>query len=121
MPADRELPAPGAARVALITAPDRAVAEELARALVESRCAACVNLLPGVTSIYRWQGAVQVDSEVLLVVKTRAERLSEIEALLARQHPYEVPELVVLAPAHVERKYLAWWLGESAVEGGPEA
>ncbi len=118
MPSEPEVAAPSAARIALITAPDVATALLLARALVEARTAACVNLLPGVTSIYRWQGAVHEDAEVLLVAKTRAERLSQIEALLARLHPYEVPELVVLAPEHVERKYLAWLLCES---GPPES
>jgi periplasmic divalent cation tolerance protein len=96
------------ARIALITAPDREVAQALAVALVEARLAACVNLVSGVESIYRWQGRVERASEVLLLVKTTRERVTAIEALLARQHPYEVPELIALEPAHVEEKYRRW-------------
>jgi len=102
------------ARVVLITAPDLDTARKLARELVEARAAACANLVPGVTSIYRWQGAVQEDAEVLLVVKTSAERLAELERIVARVHPYEVPEIVALQPAAVEGHYLGWWLGQTA-------
>ena len=104
---------PGA-RVALITAPDREAALRLARGLVEARVAACVNVVPGLTSVYRWQGAIQEDAEVLLVVKTRVDRVAELERLVARLHPYEVPELVLLAPSRVERRYLDWLLEQSA-------
>lgn len=104
----------GAARVVLITAPDLETARRLARELVEARAAACANLVPGLTSIYRWQGVVQEDAEVLLVVKSSAERLSELERIVARVHPYEVPEIVALHPAAVEGRYLSWWLGQTA-------
>ena len=97
------------ARLVLITHPADG-ARAFARALVERRLAACVNLLP-VTSVYRWQGTVEEEPEVLLVVKTGADRLAELEAALA-DHPYDVPELVALRPAHVEPAYLAWLLGE---------
>src|SRR5262245_4674531 len=102
-----------AARIVLITAPDLETARKLARALVEARAAACVNIVPGLTSIYRWQGAVQEDQEVLLVVKARADTLAELERVVARVHPYEVPEIVALHPADVERRYLSWWLAET--------
>ena len=99
-------------RAVLVTAPDVETGKRLARALVEQRLAACVNLVPGLVSVYRWDGEVCEDGEVLLVVKTTAARLPEVEALLEREHPYDVPECVALAPAAVEAKYRAWLLGE---------
>ena len=102
------------ARIAFVTAPDLEVGRRLARRLVEERLAACVNLLPGLVSIYRWQGAVEEDSEVLLVVKTRASKLAAVEALLEREHPYDCPECVALEPARVEARYLAWLLAETS-------
>jgi periplasmic divalent cation tolerance protein len=102
----------GDARVVLVTHP-RAGAREFARRLVERRLAACVNLAD-VRSVYRWEGAVEDEEEALLVVKTTAGRLAELEATLADEHPYDVPECVALAPAHVEPRYLAWLTGEVA-------
>ena len=99
-------------RVVLVTAPDVDVAKRLARGLVEARLAACVNVVGGVTSVYRWEGATHEDPEVLLVVKTTAERLEALEAWLAEEHPYDVPECVALEVARVEAKYLAWLVGE---------
>ena len=95
-------------RVALTTCPpDRA--EALARALVE-RGAACVNILPGVRSIYRWQGEVHDDAEALLVVKVAAARAEELRSALPGLHPYELPEWVVLAPDAplTSPAYAAW-------------
>ena len=108
-------PAPRAdARVALITAPDLETARGLARDLVTSGTIACANLIPGIESIYRWRGAIEESREVLLVVKTTAGRLPELESRLSELHPYEVPELVVLAPDHVAAPYLAWLAAETA-------
>ena len=101
------------ARVVLITAPDMEVARGLARALVEEGLAACANLVPGVTSVYRWEGELCEDAEVLLVVKAPAERLEALAARVDALHPYDVPELVALEPAAVEARYLAW-LGGAA-------
>jgi len=101
------------ARVVLVTAPDLACARRLAHGLVERRLAACVNLVPGMESIYRWQGAIESSSEVLLVVKTAAGRMGEIEAYLESEHPYDCPECIALQPARVERAYLEWLLAES--------
>ena len=94
--------------VVLCTAPSDEVAASLARGLVEGRLAACVSLLGGLRSIYRWQGAVEDASEVQLVVKTRAARLPDIEAFLREHHPYEVPELLALPVAAGGAAYLAW-------------
>ncbi|QDU68767.1 divalent-cation tolerance protein CutA [Engelhardtia mirabilis] len=101
-------PASDEALVVLVTAPDLAVADRLAADLVQRRIAACVNLVEGVTSVYRWEGQVQRAAEVLMVVKTVRARLRELEAFLGAEHPYEVPECVALAPAHVAGPYLGW-------------
>jgi periplasmic divalent cation tolerance protein len=83
-------------------------AERIARALVEWRLAACVNVVPGLVSIYRWKGAVQRDGEVLLVIKTRTERLEALREALAALHPYEIPELLALPVEAGHPPYLAW-------------
>lgn len=95
-------------RVALCTCPpDRA--EAIARGLV-ARGAACVNVLPAVRSIYRWQGEVHDDAEALLVVKAAAEVMPALAAALAELHPYELPEWVVIATdeALTSPAYAAW-------------
>lgn len=95
-------------RLVLVTAPDRERALDLARSLVDDRLLACANLLPGLTSVYRWEGRVQEDEEVLLIGKTRAGRVAALEARVLELHPYDTPEFVVLDPSHVEPRYLAW-------------
>ena len=104
---------PQAVRVALITAPELQTARRIARALVDERLAACVNLVPGLTSIYRWEGKVQEDAEVLLVVKTRVERLEALAERLRVLHPYALPELVAFAPDGGSAPYLAWVCAET--------
>ncbi|HVS18973.1 MAG TPA: divalent-cation tolerance protein CutA [Planctomycetota bacterium] len=98
----------GAARVVLTTAPDRDTALRLARGLVAERLAACAQVLPGLTSVYRWEGSVQEEGEVLLLIKTSAECLVALERWLCSAHPYDTPECVALAPERVEPRYLAW-------------
>ena len=95
-------------RVVLITAPDAAAAENLARALVEERLAACVNVLPGVRSFYRWEGSVQDDAELLLVAKTRAERVGALAARVNELHPYDLPEILELPATGGSKAYLDW-------------
>jgi periplasmic divalent cation tolerance protein len=94
--------------VALSTVGTAEDAERIARALVERRLAACVNVVPGVVSVYRWRGAVCRDEERLLVIKTRAERLEALREALVELHPYEVPELVALPVEAGHAPYLAW-------------
>ena len=101
-------------RVVLVTAPDAEVGERLARALVEERLAACVNLVPGVQSIYRWEGSVRSDSEVLLVVKTTADRTAALAARVEALHPYDVPEVLELPIAGGSPAYLDWVRTESS-------
>jgi periplasmic divalent cation tolerance protein len=97
-----------AARIVLTTCPDAATAERMARTLVEERLAACVNVLAGMRSIYRWKGAVETADEVLLVVKTTVPRMAELVARLTELHPYDVPEAIALDLAACSKPYLAW-------------
>jgi periplasmic divalent cation tolerance protein len=83
-------------------------AERIARALVEQRLAACVNVVPGVMSIYRWKGAVEQEGEVLLVIKTIGERVEQLKARLLQLHPYELPEVVVIPIGGGHGAYLEW-------------
>lgn len=98
----------GRLMVVLTTVGNEDDAVRLAQALVERRLVACVNVLPGVRSIYRWQGAVHDDRELLLLAKTTAARLAEVTAALAELHPYDVPEVVALEAAMVAPSYAAW-------------
>ena len=100
--------------VVLVTAPDAEVGARLARVVVEERLAACVNVVPGVRSIYRWQGAVQDDAEVLLVMKTRADRVDALGARVRELHPNVLPEVIALAAAGGSPDYLAWVRAEAA-------
>lgn len=94
-------------RVVVTTAPPD-VAHDLAAVLVRESLAACVQLLPGVRSVYRWEGAVHDDPETLLVIKTREGLLEALGARIRALHPYEVPELVVLRPEAADASYVAW-------------
>ena len=97
--------------VVLMTAPDLTVGAALARRLVEEGLAACVNLVPGVRSIYRWQGAVQEEAEILLVAKTRAVLVDALAARVRALHPYEVPEVISLPVTGGSAPYLDWVRG----------
>jgi len=96
------------ARIVLVTAPSPAVGADLCRALVEERLAACGNVVPGIRSIYRWQGEVTDEAEVLLVLKTVRGRVPELIARTRELHPYEVPEIVVLDVETGHVPYLEW-------------
>ena len=98
--------------IVLTTLGADADAAALARALVEARLAACVNVLPAMTSVYRWQGAVEEDREQQLVIKTAPASVAALQAWLLAHHPYETPEFLVLEAAGSEA-YLRW-VGESA-------
>ncbi|HEY6034700.1 MAG TPA: divalent-cation tolerance protein CutA [Kofleriaceae bacterium] len=98
--------------VVLSTFPSSEKAAEIARVLVDERLCACVNLVPAVRSIYRWQGAVHDDAEVLAIVKTTAERAEALRDRLIALHPYELPEALVLPVTDGHAPYLAWVTGE---------
>jgi periplasmic divalent cation tolerance protein len=87
--------------------------ERIARALVDERLAACVNVVPGVRSVYRWRGAVQAEGEVLLVIKTVRDRFPSLRARVRELHSYELPELVCLEPSDGDDEYRAWLVAES--------
>ncbi|MDG2307389.1 MAG: divalent-cation tolerance protein CutA [Candidatus Binatia bacterium] len=94
--------------VVLTTAGSEAEASNIARALVERKLAACVNLVPGVRSIYAWQGEICDDSEVLLVSKTTRARFDALAAAIRELHSYNVPEIVALSASEVDDAYAAW-------------
>lgn len=100
-------------RLVLSTCPDPASAERIATVLVEERLAACVSLLPGARSVYRWQGAVEQSDEVQLLIKTAADRLDALVARLHSLHPYELPEIVAVDITGGLAPYLAWIIDET--------
>ena len=103
---------PDAVVVVLTTIDDEAAAAALARQLVEERLVACVNCVPGLRSIYRWQGEVEDARECLMVMKTARRRLEPLRQRLHACHPYDTPEWVVVDTAEVSAAYRAWLLGQ---------
>lgn len=103
--------------VVLCSCPDEATAGRLARTLVDERLAGCISRLPGVTSTYRWEGRVQEDPEVLLVIKTTGERLATLSARIEALHPYEVPEIIAVEIGAGSERYLGW-LGQTVAAAG---
>ncbi len=95
-------------RLVLCTCPNQECAIRIAERLVEERLAACVSLVPGLTSIYRWQEAIQRDAEVLLLIKTVARRFAALAEALRGLHPYEVPEIIALPIDAGLPDYLTW-------------
>lgn len=92
----------------LVTCPDRASAETIARALVEERLAACANIGGWVASIYRWKGAIEQADEIPLMLKTRAGLFGRLAARVKALHSYEVPCIVAMGLADIEPAYAAW-------------
>ena len=88
--------------------PDEASAERIARALIENRHAACVNCLPAVTSIYRWQGDIEETVEIPLLIKCTRSRYPDVEAIIRELHPYTTPEIVAVAVEAGFAPYLRW-------------
>lgn len=97
-------------RIALTTAGSIDEGRRLAQQLVERGLAACVNLVPNLTSIYRWQGAVEEAAEVLLIMKTTEKQISALESAVRELHSYKVPEFLVLDVKSGSRQYLDWLL-----------
>jgi periplasmic divalent cation tolerance protein len=94
--------------IALSTVAKPEDAQRIARSLIEQRLAACVNIVPGLLSVYRWKGNIESEGEHLLVIKTRRDRIEALRAALVSLHPYDVPELVVLPVEAGHAPYLAW-------------
>ena len=102
--------------VVLTTVPAGSKGEEIGRTLVEERLAACVNVLAPMTSIYRWRGAVERESEQQLIIKTTRGRVPALQSRLAALHPYELPEFLVLAVADSSSAYFEWVGTETSEE-----
>lgn len=100
--------------VVFITAPEGEIGAKIARDLVEKRLAACVNIINGVRSVYRWQGEIQDDAEQLLVVKTVRERFEALRQRVLQIHPYTVPEVIALPVIAGSESYLAWVAQETS-------
>src|SRR5467141_2084746 len=101
------------AMLVLTTLPDSDAAAEMAKKVVGDRLAACANLLPAIRSIYRWQGKLQDENEVLLLLKTRAEHLERLKLRILELHPYEVPEVLAVPVESGYQPYLEWLAGET--------
>ena len=99
----------------LNTVPNIRKARTLAGLLVSRRLAACVQILPGLESHYRWRGKKETSKEVLLLIKTRFSNYKKLEKTLLENHPYEVPEIICLPITKGSRSYLDWISGEVAV------
>lgn len=110
---------PAATRILLMTAPDAETAEDIVGALVDERLIACGNIVPGLTSIYRWQGEVERDAEVLVIMKTTTAALERTLDRAAALHPYDVPEVLSLPLTEGHRPYLDW-VAESVAITNPK-
>ncbi len=95
-------------RLMLCACPDHETALGLAESLVDERLAACVNLVPGLTSVYRWEGRIQRESEVLLLIKTHENRVAMLTERLRLLHPYELPEIIAVPIVAGLADYLNW-------------
>ncbi len=99
---------PSETTVVFCTCPDQATATRIADTLVEDRLCACVNLIPGIRSIYRWEGKPESAEEVLMLIKTRADRYPALEEAIRSMHPYELPEIIALPVETGLPGYLKW-------------
>lgn len=107
-------PSESAVEVVLVTAPDAETGARIARVLVEERLAACVNVVPGLRSIYRFEGRIEDEAEVLLLAKTRTDRRAALAERVKEIHPYALPEVLALPAAGGSAAYLDWVRGECA-------
>jgi periplasmic divalent cation tolerance protein len=108
-----ERPDSDAVRVVLVTVPSVEEGRKLARAMVEGHVAACGNVVPGLVSIYRWEGDVQEDEEALVLFKTTQDRLTALRERVLELHPYEVPEILALDVTDGHLPYLEWVIRET--------
>ena len=95
-------------QIILCTCPDKDTAENIASLLVEANLAACVSILPNITSVYRWEGQIEHAEELLLIIKTRQEAYLALENIIKRHHPYEIPEIIALPIERGLPDYLHW-------------
>ena len=95
-------------RIGLCTVPDQDTATHIARALVTEQLAACVNIIPAIQSVYRWEGAIEQDEELLLLIKTSAAVWPRLETRILALHPYELPEIISVRIQDGNNNYLNW-------------
>ena len=95
-------------QVALCTVPDTDTGEQIAEKMVQQKLAACVNIIPAITSVYQWQGEIEKDSEALMVIKTEEDLMGDLEQLLEEEHPYEVFELISCNIDQAASAYYQW-------------
>ncbi|XDV36587.1 hypothetical protein PO909_006333 [Leuciscus waleckii] len=98
----------GTHSAAFVTCPNDTVAKELARGIVEKKLAACVNIIPQITSVYEWQGKIEEDTEVLMMIKTRSSKIPALAEYVRSNHPYEVAEVISLPIDQGNPPYLKW-------------
>ncbi|XP_055616522.1 protein CutA homolog isoform X3 [Toxorhynchites rutilus septentrionalis] len=98
----------GTHSIAYVTTPNENSAKQLARKIVERKLAACVNVIPGLTSIYEWEGKIQEDQEYLLMIKTRTTRVDELSKFVRENHPYSVAEVISVTIENGNPPYLDW-------------
>uniref|UniRef100_A0AC34PY65 Divalent-cation tolerance protein CutA n=1 Tax=Panagrolaimus sp. JU765 TaxID=591449 RepID=A0AC34PY65_9BILA len=94
--------------VVYVTVPNQEVANKIAKSVVEKKHAACVNIVPGIKSIYQWKGKIEEDNELLLIIKTKTSELERLKADVLKNHPYEVPEFISLPIESGSEPYLKW-------------
>lgn len=99
---------PNAIEIIFCTCPDKPSAEKIARLLIEARLAACVNILPGIHSIYTWKERIETAEEHLLLIKSSRANYQALETAIREHHPYELPEIVAIPVAHGLPEYLHW-------------
>ncbi|XP_055523675.1 protein CutA homolog [Wyeomyia smithii] len=100
--------AAGLHSIAYVTTPNEKSAKELARKIVEQKLAACVNIIPGLTSVYEWEGKINEDHETLLMVKTRTSRVDDLSKFVRENHPYSVAEVISVPIENGNPPYLEW-------------
>lgn len=98
-----------------VTAPDENIAKKLAHEIVEKQLAACVNIVPSITSVYSWEGKINEDSEVLLIIKTRKSRVDDLAEFIRKNHPYSVAEVISIPIENGNPPYLEW-IGKTVPE-----
>lgn len=108
-------------RIVLTTVDQESKAKDMARYLVENHLAACVSIVPGVVSVYPWEGKIAQESEWLLIIKTHKSRMIDLKKSLRQHHPYTIPEFIVIYGDYVDHPYTRWleaWLtrGQPAEE-----
>ena len=94
--------------IVLTTTPDEREANDLARRIVEGKLAACVQILPKMTSVYFWEGKIQTEPEHLLLIKTLEEKFDELSSFIRENHSYDLPEVVAIEAEKVTEDYLKW-------------